>query len=71
MASRPKAQCRLDPINIAYLQDLADVGAYGRGKSGVMRRFIETGIQRALEKQVIAKRSAEDFGGAAEEDNDD
>jgi hypothetical protein len=41
MATSPKAQCRLEPITHAYLEDLARLGAYGKGKSGVMRRFIE------------------------------
>jgi hypothetical protein len=71
MASRPKAQCRLDPINIAYLDDLAKIGPYGKGKSGVMRRFIEIGIQRAIEKRVIAARSIEQFGGSVTDDDDD
>ncbi|MEA2860497.1 MAG: hypothetical protein QOC72_2536 [Methylobacteriaceae bacterium] len=56
----------------AYLDDLAKIGAYGKGRSGVMRRFIHEGIQRAIEKQVIGKRSVEEFGGyAAEEEDED
>jgi len=51
MASE-KAQCRLSPIMHAYLVDLAKVGACGRGKSGVMRRLIENGVQEALERHV-------------------
>lgn len=71
MAS-PKVQCRLEPINHAYLEDLAKLGAYGKGKSGVMRRFIENGIQQAVEKQVIAQRNVEEFGDAvSDEDEDD
>jgi hypothetical protein len=46
----------------AYLDDLARLGCYGKGRSGVMRRFIENGIARAVERGVIAKRDAADFG---------
>ena len=56
MATNPKAECRLSPINQAYLKDLAKLGPYGKGKSGVMRRFIENGIKEALENKVIAAR---------------
>lgn len=66
----PKAQCRLEPINHAYLEDLAKVGAYGKGKSGVMRRLIENGIAAALEAGVIATRRVEDFGGSVSEEDD-
>lgn len=69
--SSPKAQCRLDPIQHAYLEDLAKLGVYGRGKSGVMRRFIDNGIQAALEKGVIPKRSIEDFGDSVSDGDDD
>jgi len=69
--SSPKAQCRLEPINHAYLKDLAKIGAYGKGKSGVMRRFIENGIRAALEAKVIPPRTVEEFGGSAEDEEDD
>jgi hypothetical protein len=71
MAESPKVYCRLDPINVAYLQDLAKMGAYGKGKSGVMRRLIERGIQAALETKVIAPRSVEEFGGQVEDEEED
>jgi hypothetical protein len=67
----PKAQCRLDAILHAYLEDLAKLGTFGRGKSGVMRRLIEQGVQRAIESNVIAKRSIEDFGGTVADQEDD
>jgi hypothetical protein len=70
MASNPKAECRLSHINIAYLNDLAKLGPYGSGKSGVMRRFIENGIKAALEAKVIAARDVADFGDSSEEDDD-
>jgi hypothetical protein len=71
MATNPKAECRLSPINHAYLEDLAKLGPYGKGKSGVMRRFIENGIRDALEKHVIAPRDVAQFGGQETEDDGD
>jgi hypothetical protein len=68
--ANPKAQCRLEAINHAYLEDLAKLGAYGKGKSGVMRRFIENGIKEALEKRVIAPRNIEEFGGSVSDDDE-
>ncbi|MGH9811070.1 MAG: hypothetical protein ACRD9W_28145 [Terriglobia bacterium] len=50
---------------------MAKLGPYGKGKAGVMRRFIENGIKEAIEKQVIAKRDIAEFGGADEEDDGD
>jgi hypothetical protein len=70
MARNPKAECRLAPINHAYLDDLAKLGPYGDGKSGVMRRFIENGIRAALEAKVIAPRDVADFGDASVEGED-
>lgn len=69
MATNPKAECRLSLINHAYLSDLAKLGPYGKGKSGVVRRFIENGIRDALEKRVITPRDISDFGGVEEEDD--
>jgi hypothetical protein len=59
-----KAECRLDPIMHAYLDDLVQIGAYGKDKTNVVRRLIERGIQDLLEKKVIAIRSAADFPSA-------
>lgn len=61
MAGRKKTDLRLAPIIRAYLDDLAKIGAYGKGRSGVMRRFIENGIKDALEKGVIAPRDVSEF----------
>jgi hypothetical protein len=36
-----------------------------------MRRFIENGIARAVERGVIAKRDAVDFGETAEADEEE
>jgi hypothetical protein len=68
--AKDKAQLRLEPIDIAYLKDLARIG-YGKGKSGVMRRFILNGITAALEAKVIPTRTVEEFGGSAEDDEED
>jgi hypothetical protein len=70
MATNPVTPVRLRPIIIAYLDELARVGAFGKGRSGVMRRFIEDGIARAIGQKVIEKRDAIDFGEAPGEDED-
>ena len=70
MAANRKAECRLSEINHAYLKDLAKLGAYGDGVSGVIRRFIENGIQEALEKRVIEPKNVADFGGSSFEGDD-
>lgn len=66
---KQKAQVRLEPIDVAYLTDLARIG-YGKGKSGVMRRFILNGIVTALEAKVIPTRTVEEFGGSVEDDEE-
>jgi predicted DNA-binding protein len=72
MASTPKTSVRLPPIVQAYLDDLAKLGAYGKGRSGVMRRFIENGVKDAIEKKVIAPRDVSEFDdGAGEGDDED
>jgi predicted DNA-binding protein len=71
MPATPKESVRLPPIIRAYLDDLAKLGVYGKGRAGVMRRFIENGIKDALEKQVIVPRRISEFGGEAENDSSD
>ena len=44
---------------------------YGKGRSGVMRRFIENGIVRAIERRVIEKLDASDFGETSEQEDED
>lgn len=61
MAANEKVSTRVEPIILAYLDDLAALGAYGKGRSGVVRRFIEIGIQTALEKDIIRKRNVADY----------
>jgi hypothetical protein len=67
----PKITVRLRPIVRAYLGDLAKVGAYGRGRAGVMRRFIENGIADAIEAKVIVSRDVSEFGEDAESESGD
>lgn len=62
VAKSDPTNVRLRPVILAYLDDLARIGCYGKGRSGVMRRFIENGISRAVERGVIVKRDAVDFG---------
>ncbi len=71
MASNPITTVRLRPIIIAYLAELASIGGYGKGRAGVMRRFIENGIVRAIERKVIEKKNAADFGETSDEDEED
>ena len=62
-----KAECRLDPIMHAYLDDLVGIGAYGKDKTNVIRGLIERGIQELIEKKVLTARNAADFpSGEAE-----
>ena len=56
MANR-KVEPRLSAIMHAYLEDIAALGAYGKGKSDVARAFIERGIQDLLEKKVIQPKA--------------
>lgn len=65
-----KAYARLRPVIHDYLMDLAKLGAYGKDKSGVVRRLIETGIAHALETSVIAKRDVRDYGETVSETAD-
>lgn len=68
MATNPIATVRLRPVILAYLDELAASGAYGKGRAGVMRRFIENGIVRAIERHVMEKKNAADFGETATDD---
>jgi hypothetical protein len=71
----PGTTVRLRPVIVAYLDELAAIGGYGKGRSGVMRRFIENGIVRAIEKKVVERKNAADFGevvgGDTEDDGND
>lgn len=60
LMANPKLYLRLEQIMHAYLEELADIGTYGKGKNGVAKRFIEDGVQRAIETKTITKRSAKD-----------
>jgi hypothetical protein len=71
MATNPVVPVRLRPIIVAYLDELARVGSYGKGRSGVMRRFIEDGITRQIERRIIEKRDAFDFGERPEDEDED
>lgn len=71
MAPNPARPIRLRPVVIAYLDELAAIGSYGKGRAGVMRRFIENGIVRAIERGVIEKKNAADFGEALSDEDED
>jgi hypothetical protein len=61
----------LRPIIIAYLDELARMGSFGKGRSGVMRRFIEDGITEALTRRLIERRDAFDYGERPEDEDDE
>ncbi len=67
MPENPKASTRLRPTILAYIDDLAKVGAYGKGRADIMRRFIENGIKDALEAGIIQKRDVRDLGETPDE----
>jgi len=67
MAIDNKLALRAPLILHAYLQELANLGTFGKGKNGVAMRFIEDGIQQAIDRGIIAKKSAQDFPDADEE----
>ena len=69
MAENQKASVRLRPITHRYLMELVRTGAYGKGKAGVMRTFIENGIIAALQGGVISKKSITDLGETVDEND--
>jgi hypothetical protein len=69
--TNPVIPVRLRPVIVAYLDELARIGSFGKGRSGVMRRFIEDGITRQLARKLIEKRDAFDYGEAPEDDEDE
>lgn len=71
MAENPKASTRLRPTILLYLDDLAKVGPYGKGRAEIMRRFIENGITTALEAGVIKARDVRDVGEVVGDDDQD
>ncbi len=56
MAENKPVQPRIPPITHAYLQDLADTGAYGSNPTDVARTLIEGGIRKALADKIIKVR---------------
>jgi hypothetical protein len=56
--ANPKAETRLDPIMHLYLEDVVELGAYGKDKAAVIRGFVERAVQDLLEKKIIQPRKA-------------
>ncbi|MBN9487879.1 MAG: hypothetical protein J0H44_11670 [Alphaproteobacteria bacterium] len=71
MAINPPIGVRLRPVIVAYLDELAATGGYGKGRAGVIRRFVENGIVRALERNVLQKKDAARFGETPDTEADD
>lgn len=55
MANKP-IHVRLRPVIVSYLDELDRIGGYGKGRVGVIRRFVENGIVRAIERKVLDKK---------------
>lgn len=68
MASNLLIHLRLRPVDLAYIDELASIGGYGKGRAGVVRRFVENGIVRALEQKVIEKKNVAEFEENSEDD---
>ncbi len=62
---------RLRPIVVAYLEELDRVGGYGKGKVGVIRRFVENGIADAIRDKVLDKKNAADLGEKPDDEDED
>ncbi len=71
MASNKPIPVRLRPVIVAYLDELDRIGGYGKGRAGVIRRFVENGIARAIQRRVIDKKNAKDFGETADDDEEE
>ena len=71
MATNKPIPVRLRPVIVAYLDALDRIGSYGKGRAGVIRRFVENGIAREIQRGVLEKKDAIDLGEAADEDEDE
>jgi hypothetical protein len=69
-ASKP-IPVRLRPVIVAYLDDLDRIGSYGKGRSGVIRRFVENGIAREIERGVLGKKDAANLGEKLGEEDEE
>ena len=70
MAANKPIQVRVRPVVLAYLDELDRIGGYGEGRSGVIRRFVENGIASAIQRKVLDKKSANDFGETPDDDEE-
>jgi hypothetical protein len=71
MAANPPVTIRFRAIDIAYLEELGKIGGYGKGRNGVIRRFVENGIVRAIERGVVVRKNAADFPEPPAADDED
>jgi hypothetical protein len=67
MASNPQVLVRLRPVVVAYLDELERIGGYGKGRAGVIRRFVENGIAREIRRNVLEKKNAADLGESTDD----
>lgn len=63
--------CAYAPVVLAYLDELDRIGGYGKGRAGVIRRFVENGIAEAIQSGVLDKKNANDFTEEQEGDDEE
>ena len=71
MASNKPVLVRFRPVVLSYLDELSRIGGFGKGRAGVVRRFVENGIANELRQKVLDKKSAIDVGEAPDDDEDE
>jgi len=62
---------RLRPIVVAYIDDLDHIGGFGKGRAGVIRRFVENGIAQEIARNVLQKRDSREIPEEADESEED
>jgi hypothetical protein len=71
MATNKPVLIRFRPVVLSYLDELSRIGGYGKGRAGVVRRFVENGIANELRQKILDKKSATDVGESPDEDEDE
>ena len=71
MASGKPVLIRFRPVVLSYLDELSRIGGYGKGRAGVVRRFVENGIANEIRQKVLDKKNATDTGEPAEDEDEE
>ena len=56
---------------LAYIDELSRIGGYGKGRSGVIKRFVENGIARELRRNILKQNNADDMAEKEAADDDE